>query len=63
MLSFYNDPVLAFIGRGPPYLLQHILTTKVDVEDIPNTRLRSLKSKWHEIVRYIALGLTINTKI
>ena len=41
MLSFYNDPVLAFIGRGPPYLLQHILTTKVDVEDIPNTRLGS----------------------
>jgi hypothetical protein len=40
------------------YLLQHIPTTKVDAEHIPNTRLRSLKSKGQEIGRY-ALGLTI----
>jgi hypothetical protein len=41
MLSLYNDPAPTFIGRGPPYLLQHILTTEVDAEHIPNTRLGS----------------------
>ena len=41
----YNSIAPAFIGRGLSYLLQHILTTKVDAEHIPKTRLESQESK------------------
>ena len=41
MACFYNDTPLLFIGKGDFHLLQHILTTKVDVEHIPNIRLGS----------------------
>jgi hypothetical protein len=40
-LVFYNDTPLPFIGKGDSHLLQHILTTKVDAEHIPNTKLGS----------------------
>ena len=39
MAYFYNDTSLPFIGKGDSHLLQHIPTTKVDAEHIPNTRL------------------------
>jgi hypothetical protein len=39
MACFYNDTPLPFIGKGDSHLLQHLLTTKVDAEHIPNTRL------------------------
>jgi hypothetical protein len=41
MFCFYNDTLLPFIGKGDSHLLHHILTTKVDAEHIPNTRLES----------------------
>jgi len=51
-LFFYNDTPLLFIGKGDFHLLQHILTTKVDAEHIPNTRLGSKESKSAGKVRY-----------
>jgi len=41
MACFYNDTPLSFIGKGDSHFLQHILTIKVDAENIPNTRLGS----------------------
>jgi hypothetical protein len=41
MTCFYNDTPFPFIGKGDSHVLQHILTTKVDIDHIPNTRLGS----------------------
>jgi hypothetical protein len=41
MAYFYNDTPLPFIGKWDFQLLQHILTTEVDAEHIPNIRLES----------------------
>ena len=41
MVYFYNDTPLHFIDKEDSDLLQHILTTKVDAEHIPNTRFGS----------------------
>ena len=40
-LIFYNDTPLLFVGKGDSHLLQHIVTTKVDADHIPNTRFGS----------------------
>ena len=51
--------LLALYRQEDYHLLQHILTTKVDAEHIPNTRLGSKESKSAGKVRYKCFSIRL----